>query len=404
MRSCGAFLAALIVDAAGHRGQFAVFQQLRTSAHTKEQARLVDRLSALVERGQATPGVMEEFQEAAYAATQEIENKVIPLIKQGHEDTQDAIKAALDEVDRTTGDAVGAKETADEADRNWNECVEKEKNYRIDVETAESELEGAEGRVAEPCDAEIAAQPFSAEVILPSFGCDIEAEDGQCNTQEYKNSAQAKLDAVKKDQQDKRQIYDDAVALCQEARDNVTKAEEKRDDAVNTWSKQQGTCLTSWGDRETAICDFGTALQAKCAAVDAWVQLEEDVAGTDNENSHDDRELEYSTAQTTQCLLRGISANFGSGSLDAEDLTACQNEVVSIGQLDWHDDAYAALMETDKFTCTENAIEFTGKFWTLPSTEDMAPPSDSYQQTLEAHTEAVDPRNSFSFCQGPLGK
>jgi len=402
MRSCGAFLAALIVDAAGHRGQFAVFQQLRTSAHTKEEARLVDRLSALVERGQATPGVKEEFEAAAWAATQEIENKVIPLIKQGHEDTQAAIKAALDEVDRTTGNAVGAKETADEADRNWNECVEKEKNNRIDVETAESELKGAEGRVAEPCNAEIAAQPFSAEVILPSFGCDIEDEDGQCNTQEYKNSAQAKLDEVKKDQQGKRQIYDDAVALCQEARDNVTKAEEKRDDAVNTWSKQQGLCLTAWGERETAICDFGTALQGKCAAVDAWVQLEEDVAGTDNENSHDDRELEYSTAQTTQCLLRGIAAN--PGSLDAEDLTACQNEVVSIGQLDWHDDAYAALMETDKFTCAENAIEFTGKFWTLPSTEDMAPPSDSYQQTLEAHTEAVDPRNSFSFCQGPLGK
>jgi len=399
MRSCGAVLAALIVDAAGHRGQFTVFQQLRASAKTKDQARLVDALSALVERGQETPGVWDAFNTAVFTATQEIEDEVIPLITQGHEDTEAAITAAVEEIERTTAVAVGAKVTADTEDREWNECVETERNYRIDVETAEEELTAAEGRVKEPCDAEIAAEEFSTEVTLPSFSCDIEAEGGKCNTQEYKNNAQAALDAAKKDQEAKKKTYDDAVALCQEAHDNVTKATSKRDNAINTWSEQQGLCVTKWGERETAMCDFGTTLQAKCAAVEAYADLKDEVEGADNPNSHSDREIEYSTAQITQCLLRGIAAN--PGSLDAEDLTACEKEVVSMEDVEMLTDRYDASMVTEKFTCTEKELEFTGMFWTLPTTEDVA--SDGYQQTLEGHKEAVEPSHSFNFCQS-LGK
>jgi len=378
-----------------------VFEQLRTTAHTREEAQLVDRLSALIERGQGTPGAMDQFGTAVDTATTQIDEEVIPLITTGHSQTQQAITSAVEKVEETTGHAVDDKKVADDEDREWNECVAQEKQDRISVETAEEELEAAQGRVAQPCDAEKEAAKFSTEVKLASFSCDIEEQGGQCDTQTYKNTAQTMLDEAKKDQQDKNDEYDAAVALCQEAKDNVTTATDKRDAAIITWGKQQGLCLQRWGERESALCDFGTALQEKCAAVDAYRLLEEQVAGTDNEHSHEDRENEYATAQIAQCLIRGIAAN--PGSLDPEDLTACETQVRSIGALDWHQDRFDASMVTDQFTCSEDAIEFTGMFWTLPAAEEAAPQSDSYKQDSSGHVEAVDPRNSFSFCQG-LGK
>jgi len=402
MRSCGALLAALVVDVAGHRAHFAVFDTLRKKAHTKEESRLVDRLSALIEKGQATPGVMDDFGMAVWETTQKIDADVVPLIEKGHDDTQAAISAAVDEVEETTQTAVDKKVTADGKDKEWNDCIAQEKKDREAVEAAEGELAAAESRVKEPCDAETAAEPFSTQVTLPSFSCDIEEQDGQCDVSKYKETAQDMLTEAKNDQQNKKQIYDDAVALCKEAHDNVTTATAERNSAITTWSNQQDSCVQMWADRETAICDFGTALKGKCAAVDAYGVLEEQVAGSDNEHSHSDRENEYKTAQIAQCLIRGIAAN--PGSLDAEDLAACEKEVIPMRALDWEEADFGAATVANKFTCSETAIEFTGRFWNSPGEDVEAPSSDSYEEVVSGHVEPVDPRNSFSFCQGPLGK
>jgi len=399
MRSCGALLAALVVDAAGHRAHFTVFETLRKKAHTKEESRLVDTLSALVEKGQATPGAMEDFGMAVYTAAQRIDADVLPLIEQAHVDTQAAITAALEEVERTTGVAVEKKGLADTADKQWNDCVAQEKTDRQAVETAEEELTAAEGRVQEPCDAETAAEPYSTQVILPSFSCDIEEEGGLCDTSKYKETAQGMLDEAKNDQQAKKKTYDDAVALCAEARDNVTKATEKKNAAIKTWQDQQGECVQLWGDRETALCDFGTSLGVKCAAVDAWGVLKEQSAGYGTEHSLAEREDEYSTAQIVQCLINGIAAN--PGSLDAEDYTACQKVNKHLDPLDWYVDRYEATMVENKFTCEEASIKFTGNLWTVPSGE--APDSESYVQD-QAYEEVVESGHSFSFCQALPGK
>jgi len=364
--------------------------------HTQEESRLVDRLSALVERGQATPGAMEQFGNAVYTAIQSIDDEVIPLIIDGQAQTQQAITSSADLVEVKTGHLVDEKNVADDEDREWNVCVAQEKQDRIKVETAEGELEAAQGRVAQPCDAETAAAKFDTEVKLASFSCDIEEQGGECNVQNYEETAMAMLQEAKNDQQDKKEVYDAAVALCKEARDNVTTATAKRDAAINTWRGQQGLCVKAWVRRESALCTFGTALQEKCAALDAYHLLQEQAQGSDNVHSQEERSNEYATAQITKCLTSGIAAN--PGSLQPEALAACERQADPIPPLDWQVDSIARSIATSNFTCNEKEVEFTGMFWTLPSPKNEAPQSDSYQQILSGHTEAVEPRNSFSFC------
>lgn len=406
----GAILISLVLGTAGSRHKIfsagtqnlAVLQHLRSTAHTKAGSRLIDKLSALLERGQedATPDFTAAFAGAVDHALEEIRNTVKPLISEAHTSTQTEINSRVAAVQASSGEAQAEKSKAVEKDTAWNECIRQEKNDRIAVETAESEKAQAIEEERQAIAAEDAAKDFSDSITLEPFECDFREQEGGSCWSSYEASVQTKLANLRTKMDDKEAIYQAAATRLSNARASLEAAKTKLANAINTWSGQRAACIDVDADRTQALCSLGEKLKLKCQSVDSYRDLVQHIGETGTQWSHPDREHEHATVQVTECLLDKARAG---SPLTAGDVTSCEDKVVSIGDLDLKQSELTSFVTGEYFTCAETEIILTGKHWNIPDPAAAEPPSASYEEIMD-YAEAINPYEGFTFCEGEPGK
>lgn len=404
MFASGCLVFALIVGAAGFRQKdsagtrnFAVLQHLRNKAHTKAASKLVDRLSALLERGQEDPGPdsSEVFADIVGELIEETRDNFKPRIEAAHVATQTEIDNRVSAVETSSTDVQTAKSNAIEKDRDWNECIRQERIDRIAVETARRDLAQAIEDEVQPCADEEAARSFEDSITLEAVACDIERQGGECSFTIYKASSQKKVTDVETHMRDKREIYDDAFKRCADARDAITTADTNLKSAISTWGAQRASCIDVGVDRTEAVCNLGAALKVKCQNVDSYRHLVDQIGERDNEWSHQDREDEYASMQVTDCLL---TKSLDGSPLVAGDVTTCDDSLQSVGDLDLKDADFNLYVSDPYYTCKEDEITLTGQHWKIPDPEESDPPSTRYEEIFE-YAEPINPYEGFTICE-----
>jgi len=348
-----------------------------------------------------TPGATESLNEALTTVIAEIQRDVEPKIKAGHASTQAEIDKRINALNAATAQAVQGKETADAADRTWFECVQEEKAMREAIEDAESTLAQARSDTNEPCQQQEDRAPFewAPDAAKLKFVCDI-SEHGNCDLQmkNYQSQIDNMMAGLRIEVDAKVASYTEAKEACDAAKADVVKKQYALDGATASWQNQKRQCMQKHETRQVSMCLFGSNLQNKCDKGAAYLEL---MAAIDKENggeySHPDRVGEWTTIHMTTCMLSKVVEG---GEINTASLDECEKSAnfdQDVGVLDRKESTFKALTSSEKFTCSEKQITFTGKTWNVP--EGDSPASSEY--TIEEyHPEvrlAADAA-AFGFC------
>jgi len=406
MRVCAIVACALLVGATGKRefvalSKLAALKQLATRAHTQGGSALLNKLTTLLEKAQDDPdeSAMEAFQSAVFTLAEEI-GPIKTIVENGHASTQSEITTRVEAVQSAAIVVQQQKEVADGVDGLYHGCVAQEMQDRIDVETKQAEHDDAVIAQVQPCKDMEDAKVFSASVTLEAFTCDIEAQDGNCDTTQYASQSQGKVSSVNSNLADRRADYVKKKGLCEAANLAIETASANLIRAKDKWSEQRHTCQEQFGDREVQLCNFGARLKYKCQIVDDYNTLVEEIDASGTEWSHSDRESEYAALQIVECLMSTIG-DHKDLDLFADSLAACEQNVSSIGTLDLKDSLYTTYVSDPYYACPEHSINIVfngGKHWVIPPATSPEPSSDEYEEIF-SHVEPIVTRESFSFCR-----
>jgi hypothetical protein len=166
------------------------------------------------------------------------------------------------------------------------------------------------------------------------------------------------------------------VACVGEEKDlrvEVEKAAEALAAAITVWQTKRGDCSQNNEARVEAMCSFGEAYQNKCQMLTSYHSHSAAVdAENGGEYSHPDRVSEWQTTAVTACMLDAAREE---AVVNEQSLAACEAAVDfsrDVGDLDRKATDLARLTEPSKFTCSEEAIEFSGETWDVPVGEEPA--------------------------------
>jgi len=384
-------MCALAADVAtvsyAHRGNKAGVEQ-QSSAVTQS----MDKLGSLLQtRGYSmlshlriTPKAKESMNDALSKVISEIEDSVLTKIKAAHEETQAAINQTVEKVKAATTTAVAQKGVADVSDDNWFKCVRDEKALRAAIEEAEAALQSSRRLVFAPCHLQEVRKNFSSEPDPAGlqFACDI-SKNGNCDSQfkNYETRVSSMVRGVKSDATKASELWTAAKATCDKAKAEVVKKQSAENAAKVAWTDKRDKCLVNHEARLVSMCLFGWDLQFKCEQVEAYSSLVKDAKEEGGEHSNLDRVKEWKAAVVTKCMLQKI---IDGGEIDSKTLEGCEGSVdfdSDVGVLDQQGTVFAEQTSSDKFTCSESKIKFSGGLtWVVPdgtTDSDYSASSDS---------------------------
>merc|ERR1719414_622429 len=339
----------------------------------------VDRLTKSETAGEATPGLQVEYNDILQRAADDIRNSAQQIIRDGHQSTQDATDQTVNNLDETTEEAVNKKGAADDLDKQWMDCVAEERDLRVEVESAEDRLATSRNNVKAPCDEQQNLRSFETQVPVRPFACDFFVS-GNCDEQleNLRTWSQDMVATTRSDVDAAGGTYQEAASACEAAKADVVQKEGERDDAVAAWQTKKGDCSEKYEARVDAMCLFGKAYQDKCQALASYSSHLAEVDAEDGaEHSHPDRMREWQATEVVACLLDTVREG---GEMDEDSLAACEAAVNydrDVGQLNRRAPDVIRLTEPDKFTCSEDTIDFAGETWDLPVGE--VPASSDYE-------------------------
>jgi len=360
-------------------------------------------LGVLRELGQATPNAEQSLNEILAKVVQDIQGTVSSLIIAGHHQTQEEVTNRISDLDAATQNTVAQKTLANQADNAWFACVGDEKASRISVEDAEAALAQAKVEVEEPCRQQEERRSFSAEPTLPVFGeCDLSLQ-GKCDAQvvDFDSQVNSILESLKQDLAAHQTSYTEAKERCDVANENVVTKESALDAANEAFSSQKDSCSQKHETRSLDMCMFGSDLQAKCGKVTAYEDLLADIDATGNELSHSDRTGEWTTTETTMCVLNKIIAG---GPLGTEVMDECERAVDyahDVGIIDRQTPRFEELTTVEMFTCSESNISFSGETWV--GFTDATASTDYVKEPYHPEVNLAVGSPAFSFCGGAPG-
>lgn len=373
---------------------------LQTQDGTHE--KVLDNLRTLAAQG-ITPGATESLHDALSKVMTELENNVEAKIKKGHDDTQAAIDAKIEALNKATTNAVNDKSSADEQDSVWFKCVEDEKAKRVNIEEAEEALRQARESMVVPCQQQEDRKMFRMEpnAAVLKFLCDISTH-GNCDEQlqNYRAQVGSMVASLRSDAAAATQRWADAKAACDQAKADVVAKQTDLDSASAAWEAQRQTCMAKHESAAVAVCVFGAALQRKCGKVAAYMDLIAEVDRVNGgEYSHPDRVKEWQVVAVTKCM---ISKVVGGDEIDGTALDACEKAVSfegDVGELNKQEDRFAQLTSSSRFTCQETTITFGGTTWAVPQ-EDEPASSQYVVKPFHPEVNLNEGTAPFSFCGG----
>lgn len=361
-------------------------------------------LGALRELGQATPNVEQSLNELLAKAVEDIQGTVSPLIIAGHRQAQEEVSRRISDLDAATQNTVSQKTLANQADDDWFACVGDEKASRISVEAAEAALAQAQVEVVEPCRQQQERRAFSAEPTFPVFEeCDLSLQ-GTCAAQveNFDSQVDGILESLKQDLAAHQASYTEAKERCDAANENVVAKESALDAANAAFSSQKELCSQKHETRSLNMCMFGSDLQGKCEKVTAYEGLLADIDANGNEFSVSDRTGEWTTTETTICVLNKIIAGVPLG---AEVMDECERAVDyerDVGIIDRQTPRFEELTSVEMFTCSESNISFRGETWV--GFTDATASTDYVKEPYHPEVNLAVGSPAFSFCGGAPGK
>jgi len=356
-------------------------------------------LGALRELGQATPNVEQSLNELLAKAVEDIQGTVSPLIIAGHRQAQEEVSRRISDLDAATQNTVAQKTLANQADDDWFACVGDEKASRISVEAAEAALAQAKVEVEEPCRQQQERRSFSAEPTFPVFEeCDLSLQ-GSCDAQveNFDSRVNSILESLKQDLAADQTSYTEAKERCDAANENVVTKESALEAANEALSSQKDLCSKRHETRSLNMCAFGSDLQGKCEKVTAYEGLLADIDAAGNELSHSDRTGEWTTTETTVCVLNKIIAG---GPLGAEVVDECERAVDydrDVGIIDRQTSRFEELTTIEMFTCSESNISFRGETWV--GFTDATASTDYVKEPYHPEVNLAVGSPAFSFCE-----
>jgi len=354
-----------------------------------------------------TPNLQEKFAGVLQTASAEIASKVQPMIKASQVATQTKIDNAVSAMQGADTAATQAKQAADAADSKMFQCIAAEQAKRKVVEDAEQSLTTSRSNEKEACQIQQDNKGFAwaAQQKGYGFACDL-STDGHCagelgsfktKLESLKTEAAAALAAGQKK-------YSALKATCDDHAQRTVKAQSALTSAESAWAAQLKTCRALAAPRSTALCDYGTKVQSKCAAETSYNTL---IAATKKAKGDDlsepDRAEEWKHASVAKCMIGKAISKGTQSALDSADLQACAAEVdfsAQVGNLDRKEAIAQKLASSHQ--CADGAITFSnGQAWTVPT--GAKPKSSEYVKSQFTPTLTVAGGAPFAFCGGAAG-
>jgi len=383
-----------VIDSIG-----SLMQKHKSSASSAVDAKVLSNLRLLAS---ITPGQSDSLNTALTKVIADITADVDSKIINGFAGTQSSINTKISDLDLQTKVAVEKKVAADNADTVWFNCVDKERELRINIEAANAAEISSRSNSLEACQVEEDSRGFEQSITLTKFTCDI-SQNQNCNEQvaNYRTVVEGMVTSLTSDFEGAQKVHNDAHLACVASQDDLASKQSAHSDLQVDWNSKRSECRANHETRQVSMCTFGTSLQNKCTRKTAYDTLIAEVDMVNGgEHSQPDREQEWTTTSVTKCMLQKV---IDGGAIDAATMDACHLDVkfaTQVGVLDRQTTQYNALTTEDKFTCSETTISFAKTTqWNVP--QDAEPASEDYTRT--AFSPPVDLNEMappFSWCAG----
>lgn len=364
------------------------------------------QLDAMREADGATPDADANFDAALNTAIDSIGADVEPKIKQGKASTDTEQDRLMDSFRGSADLAFGKQKDARAKDNLWIDCVGEQQSDLALVEQRRAELATAQAEMKTECDK---AESFKAFEEVPQFGelsvdCDVSVSgqcDGQVNSMEQSvdstiSSTNSALTAATKK-------YDDQYAICVQKTSAKDTAVDNEASATTAFNQKVESCTTMKGTDELAQCDFGLKYSDNCDNLAQVAKFMQDLQGTNNMWSNQDRQKEWKSVRGLKCTLQKV---VGGAALDDALVSKCNEDAdasfaTEVGVVEADTDSLAGITGST-YTCQETEIKFSGFTWDIPEGGDKAQSTDyaknSYVPAVQRTADGLaDP--VFVFCQ-----
>jgi len=334
--------------------------------------------------GKATPGVREEIQQQVDQL-----NSLVPLIRAGHQRTQDALDDGINRLQTTTSTAQMGRDKANVADSEWYTCVMNERDTLAEQEAAVIARNDAKTRMLEACQRakDTMRSSHTLPAFLASFECNMAMDKAACTRAFAQRNAtfRSELEALVARVNADVEVWVANNNNCSFTAKALTMAMKEVTRLEQAVAAKRSECQERNTTRFAAFCDFAAAYQGKCQAKSDYTNLLAAVAQVNGDDlSNPDREQEFTTVMTARCHLTNF-LNSNEASCTGFDFSE------SVGVLDKHEEDVSALTA---FTCAETEFTFgSGQTWVLPATESLQ--SSDYETTSFA-VPVSD--GGFAFC------
>jgi len=340
-----------------------------------------------------TPGVRDSMKKALTEAVTEIEQQVDVYMKKEHHATQTAIGLKIMELREHTSQAVQMKKIADDWDNRYFNCVQDEQVERVAIEEAEKSLKQSKSNTTRPCQLQDNFPNFiwDTEASGLEFECDMSAP-GHCDEQfqNYQTRLNYIVNESINDANAASARYADAKGDCDRAEAYVVEKQSAHTKSIAAWKAQRAECLPLHKERSSSMCRFGWQLQRKCNSVAEYNAIMEET---------DSLVQEWKTIVETKCMLSKFVAG---AHIDSSALDECAKSVnydTDVGVLLRRKKEFSDSTSVDKFSCSEESIEFGGEAWEVPQGE--APSSSEYtKKSFKPKVSLAVDTDPFIFCAG----
>jgi len=351
-----------------------------------------------------TPGVETDMNQALTKAIEEISIKVDAPIKSGHARSQKAIDAAFQDLKPDAAAVMKYKTEADEADHAHFECMDEEKGLLLTAEAADDAHQSAQKARTDPCQLQAQRATMDVTVSVKDFkyDCDLNL-DGLCEArqQHLQDHGESQYADLVASVQKNRELYQQAKLACDAAHSDVAAKKNAHTAALAAWTTQKSKCARLAANREESICLFGSAMQDKCIVkLPQYEYVVAQVKAKGTDHSHPDRMQEWASAHITKCMMAAAKEGQDLNQALLAGCTKSVDYVNHVGQINYHEEAVAALLSPAQFTCAPSQnISFKGTTWSVPDQKVLV--SSDYKVTpfaAQLSLEAGTP--PFQFCSG----
>lgn len=297
----------------------------------------------------------------------------------GHEATNKAIDNKVKAIKHQRTVQSNAKKEADRLDRSWVACMGNLRSTRANYDKAKTALVGHEENEAKQCKLADDVSHPRADVPVKEMSCNFATQKGCDNKfSELSDAMDANVNMVMQSLDIAIQQFEKEQALCGQRTNTREEGEGQVNKTKAAWTNQIKTCAGREKAADEKICAYKNEYIKTCHALAQYDTLLRDTKKADNDNSIKDREAEWTTAQTSMCILESLLTTNAAG--DAEVCAGTINYHKDVGHIIDQENIVRSLRQE----CDTNRMNiilrtYSGQTWTV---DDKVTSAASYRKKV----------------------